>query len=57
MSSICAGRPDDPVTMGGARVARSGRQNAPIESRPSDRIREADRRSPPFVSDVDRVRP
>jgi hypothetical protein len=56
-SPICAGRSGDAVTMGGAREARSGRQNAPIQSRPCDRIREADRRLRPFVSDVDRVRP
>ena len=57
MISICAGRPDHAVTMGGARVAPSGRQNAPIEPRSRDRIREANYRSLPFVSDVDRVRP
>jgi len=52
---MCAGRWGDVGTMGGARVARSGRQNAPIEARPCDRIREAGRRLRPFVSDVDRV--
>ena len=56
-SPICAGRPADAVTMSGARVVRPGWQNAPIESLPCGRIREADRRLCPFVSHVDRVRP
>ena len=56
-SPICAGWWGDAVTMGGTRVMRHGRRNAPVASRPWDRIREADRRLRPFVSDVDRVRP
>jgi hypothetical protein len=47
MSPIRVGRRGDAVTMGGARVAHPGRQNAPLQSRPCDRIREADPQAAP----------
>jgi len=53
----CAARLDEAGTIVGTRVNRDVGPHSPIWSRSGGPVRAASRRSIPFVSDVDRVRP